>query len=164
MDVKVPHSKQRTMEDDKERNRKKLPGAKVQGGGGDGKCSSAAPPAKAGSNVKDDVGDDGRGKNRSDDDSDDGWGDDGWGKKRSGSTRVYKTKGSWKFARRTLAAPLPADLLPSEQLFCIDREGRKEAAPTDSVHATVSGTKRGREEEEHMQAKGGKDTDQKKRG
>jgi len=164
MDVKVPHSKQRTMEDDKERNRKKLPGAKVQGGGGDGKCSSAAPPAKAGSNVKDDVGDDGRGKNRSDDDSDDGWGDDGWGKKRSGSTRVYKTKGSWKFARRTLAAPMPVELLPPEQLFCIDREGRKEAAPIDSVDGTVSGTKRGREEEEHMQAKGGKDTDQKKRG
>ena len=143
--MKVPHSKQRTMEDDKERNRKKLPGAKVQGDGGDGKCSSAAPPAKAGSTVKDD-------------DSDDGWGRD-----RSKSTQVYKTKGSWKFARRTLAAPLPADLLPSEQLFCIDREGRKEAAPTDSVHGTVNGTKRGREEEEHMQAKGGKDTDQKKR-
>ena len=150
MDVKVPHSKQRTMEDDKERNRKKLPGAKVQGGGGDGKCSSAAPPAKAGSNVKDDVSDDGRGKNRSDDDSDDGWGDDGWGRKRSGSTRVYKTKGSWKFARRTLAAPMPVELLPPEQLFGIDREGRKEAAPIDSVDGTVSGTKRGREEEEHM--------------
>ena len=118
------------MADDNDLNRKKLPGAKDQGDGSDGKHSSSAPPAKAKFTAKND-------------DS-----DDGWGRERSGNTPVHKTKGSWKFSRRILAAPPPPELAPDEQLYYIDRSGS---------------SKRGREEAEDKQAKVGKDSDHKKR-
>ena len=115
------------MADTHEPNRKKLPSAKDQG---DGKGSDGEKDTLA---LKSIAGDDSG---------------DGWGRKRGGSERVFKTKGTWKFARRTLMGPIPASVLmdareytelPDKQLYQIDRSG-----------------------EAIEQAKGGKDRDSKK--
>ena len=142
-----------TMVDDNDLNLKKLPDAKYQGDGSDGRRSkeSPAPPAEAKSTV---MGDDNN---------------DGWGKDRTKKTPVIKAKGSWKYRRGPITTPLK--FIPDDKFFCIDRSGahgkgsdsRKEAA-TDPAHGPVSGAKRGREGAEHAQAKGGDDADHKKRG
>ena len=139
-----------TMADDNDLNLKKLPDAKYQGDGSDGRRSkeSPAPPAEAKSIM---MGNDDN---------------DGWGKDRTKNRPVIKTKGSWKRRRGPMTTPLK--FIPDDKLFCIDRNGEgigdcKEAV-TDPVRDPVSGTKRGRKGAEHAQAKGEEDADCKKRG
>ena len=138
-----------TMADDNDLDLKKLPVAKYQGDGSDGKRSeeSPAPPAEAKSTV---MGDDNN---------------DGWGKDRTKNPRVIKAKGSWKYRRGPITTPLK--FIPDDKLFCIDRNGKgidsRKEATTDPAHDPVSGTKRGRKGAEHAQAKGEEDADCKKR-
>ena len=130
------------MADTNDPNRKKLPGAKDQGDGNDsdGKKDSLALESIA------------------DDDS-----NDGWGRKRSGDATVYKTKGSWKYARRTLMASIPAKQLNDENLFQIDRSPADGEAIDGSAEADIDSTPGAAGEEvEGKQAKGGKDQDSKK--
>ena len=138
------------MADTNDPNRKKLPGAKDQGDGKESDGEKESPALK--SNADDD------------DDS-----NDGWGRKRGGGGRVFRTKGTWKFARRTLMSDIPASVLmgaaeyanlPDKQLYKIDRSGE---AIDGSAEADIDSTAGAAEEEgEGKQAKGGKDDDSKK--
>ena len=127
------------MADTNDPNRKKIPGAKDQGNGmdSDGEKDTQAL------------------KSIADDDN-----DDGWGRKRGGGGRGFKTKGTWKFARRTLTGSVPASMLNAEDLYQIDRSGEaidgSAEADTDSTAGAAGDKVKGK------QAKGGKDPDSKK--
>ena len=125
------------MADTNDPNRKKLPGAKDQGEGKDldGEKDSLALESIADS-------------------------DDGWGRKRGSGSVVQKTKGSWKFARRTLATSIPAKVLNDKKLLptpSVSATGKKlEGLHADSTPGAAGG------ELEDKQAKGGKGQDSKK--
>ena len=136
------------MADTNDPNRKKLPGAKDQGDGKESDGEKESPALKS----------------NADDDS-----NDGWGRKRGGGGRVFRTKGTWKFARRTLMGSIPASILmdaeeytklPDKQLYQIDRSGE---AIDGSAEADIDSTAGAPGEEgEGKQAVGGKDRDSKK--
>ena len=128
------------MADTNDPNRKELPGAKDQG---DGKDLDEEKDALALKSIAD---------------SDDG--DDGWGRKRGSGSVVQKTKGTWKFARRTLATSIPAKVLNDKKLLpttSVSATGKKlEGLHIDSTPGAAG------EELEGKQAKGGKGQDSKK--
>ena len=137
---KRTQTKQETMADANDPNRKKLPGAKDQG---DRKDLDEEKDALALKSIAD---------------SDDG--NDGWGRKRGGGAVKQKTKGTWKFARRTLATPIPAKVLKEEKLLpttSVAATGKKlEGLHIDSTPGTAG------EGLEGKQVKGGKDQDSRK--